>query len=56
MQNDIESQRTDSEYEDWFRRQVQTGIDEADAGDVIPAEEIEAEFAFLRMTSLRKLQ
>jgi len=51
----IESQRTDAEYEEWFRRQVQIGIDAADAGELIPAEEIEAEFAALRATSARTL-
>ncbi len=55
MQDYIETQRTDSEYEQWFRRQVQVGIDEADAGVVIPAEEVEAEFAARRTAALRKL-
>jgi predicted transcriptional regulator len=51
MRDYIETQRTDTEYEEWFRRQVQIGIDEADAGNVIPAEEVEAEFAALRDAS-----
>ena len=51
MQDYIELQRTDAEYEQWFRRQVQIGIDAADAGEVIPAEEVEAEFAALRTRS-----
>jgi predicted transcriptional regulator len=55
MQDYIETQRTDSEYEQWFRRQVQIGIDEADRGEVVPAEEVEAEFATLRDASQRKL-
>lgn len=45
MQDYVETQRTDSEYEHWFQRQVQIGTDEADASEVIPAEEVEAEFA-----------
>ncbi len=48
MQDYIETQRTDTEYEQWFRRQVQIGIDAAEAGEVVPAEEVEAEFAALR--------
>jgi|WetSurMetagenome_2_1015567.scaffolds.fasta_scaffold415641_2 predicted transcriptional regulator len=48
MQDYIETQRTDAEYEQWFRSQVQIGIDAADAGELIPAEEVEAEFAALR--------
>jgi predicted transcriptional regulator len=55
MQDYIETQRTDSEYDRWFRSQVQVGIDEADAGDMIPGEEVEAEFAALCADSLRKL-
>jgi len=55
MQDFIESQRTDSEYEEWFRRQVQIGIDDADAGNLIPAEEVEAEFATLRANATRNL-
>jgi predicted transcriptional regulator len=52
----VETQRTDSEYERWFRSQVEVGIVEADAGDVIPNEEIEAEFEELRAASQRELR
>jgi predicted transcriptional regulator len=55
MQDFVESQRTDSEYEQWFRRQVQIGIDEGDAGQVIPAEEVEAEFTAFRAAAQEKL-
>jgi predicted transcriptional regulator len=55
MQDFIETQRTDSEYEQWFRRQVQIGIDDADAGNLIPAEEVEAEFATMRANATRNL-
>lgn len=48
MQRSIEPQAKEPGYETWFRTQVQTGIADADAGDVIPAEELEAEFAALR--------
>jgi predicted transcriptional regulator len=51
MRDYVETQRTDSEYEQWFRRQVQIGIDAADAGELIPAEDVEAEFAALRSGS-----
>ena len=56
MQDYIEVQRTDAEYEQWFRRQVQIGIDAADAGELIPAEEVEAEFAALRAGSPSNLR
>ena len=55
MQDYVATQRTDAEYEQWFRRQVQIGIDAADAGELIPSEEVEAEFAALRATSARNL-
>jgi len=55
MQDFVLTQRTDVEYEQWFRRQVQIGIDEADAGDVIPSDQVEAEFAVLRETAQGKL-
>lgn len=55
MRDYVETQRTDSEYEQWFRRQVQIGIEDADAGRVIPAEEVEAEFAALRAASHERL-
>jgi predicted transcriptional regulator len=51
MQDYIESARTDSEYEQWFSRQVQIGIYAADAGELIPGGEVEAEFAALRAGS-----
>lgn len=56
MQDYIEVQRTDAEYEQWFRHQVQIGINAAEAGEVIPAEEVEAEFAALRAASLSDLR
>jgi predicted transcriptional regulator len=54
MQDYIETQRTDSEYEQWFCRQVQIGIEDPDAGDVVAAEEVEAEFAALRAALPRR--
>lgn len=51
MQDYIETERTDSEYEQWFSRQVQIGIDAANAGELIPGNEVEAEFAALRAGS-----
>jgi predicted transcriptional regulator len=52
MRDFVETQRTDSEYEEWLRSQVQIGIEEADAGRLIPAGEVEAEFAALRATAM----
>ena len=55
MRDYVEVQRTDSEYEQWFRRQVQSCIEAADAGDLIAAEEVEMEFAALRAGAGRNL-
>ena len=52
MQHFFEPHCTDAEYEQWFSRQVQIGIEAADAGEVISAEEVEAEFASRRACSL----
>lgn len=43
MRDFVRQQKEAAEYDAWFRRQVQTGLDAANAGDVIPAEEVEAE-------------
>jgi len=42
-------------HDAWFRREVQAGIDAANAGDVLSAEEVEAEAATWREETLRKL-
>jgi predicted transcriptional regulator len=55
MQDFVETQRTDAEYEQWFRRQVEIGIEDADAGNLLPAEDVEAEFAALRAASYKDL-
>lgn len=34
-----------AEYDAWFRREVEAGIAEANAGELIPAAEVEAEAA-----------
>jgi predicted transcriptional regulator len=46
---------SDPDYNEWFRQQVQAGLDSLDAGEGIPGEEVEAEFKALREETLRKL-
>lgn len=41
-------QQEAAEQEAWFRRQVQVGLDSADAGRLVPAAEVEARFAVRR--------
>ena len=40
--------REAAEYDAWFRRQVQIGLDAANAGDVLTHEEMQAEVAAWR--------
>ncbi|WP_133511682.1 CopG family ribbon-helix-helix protein [Candidatus Thiosymbion oneisti] len=55
MRDFVRQQQEAAEHDAWFRRQVQVGIDAADAGDVIAAEEVEAEAAAWRAGVRRKL-
>lgn len=54
MRGVVSQQEGAAEYDAWFRREVEAGIAEADAGDLIPAEEVEAEAAAWRARTLRK--
>ena len=40
-----------SDHDAWFRRQVQAGLDSAESGQLLPAEEVEAEFSARRARS-----
>lgn len=55
MRDFVRKQQEAAEHETWFRHQVQAGIDAANAGDVISAEEVEAEAARWRAHVRRKL-
>jgi predicted transcriptional regulator len=44
-----------AEHDEWFRQQVQVGLDSANAGDVIPAAEVEAEAEAWRAETRRKM-
>ena len=51
----VRQQQDASEHDVWFRRQVQAGLEAANAGDVISALEIEAEAAAWRAETRRKM-
>jgi predicted transcriptional regulator len=55
MREYVRNQRTEAEYEVWFRQQVQVGLDSANAGRLIPTDKVEAEFAKRRADTRRKL-
>jgi predicted transcriptional regulator len=48
MREDVKRQRDEAEYDARFRRQAQAGLDSANAGTLIPAEDVEAAFAARR--------
>ncbi|MDI5985649.1 hypothetical protein QLQ85_12705 [Halomonas sp. M4R5S39] len=55
MRDFVREQQEAAAHDAWFRREVQAGIDAANAGDVIPADEVEAEAAAWRAETQRKL-
>jgi predicted transcriptional regulator len=48
MRDFVRQQQDADEHDDWFRRQVHVGIDTANAGLVMSAEEVEADSAAWR--------
>jgi predicted transcriptional regulator len=56
MRDFIRQQQEAAEHDAWFRRQVQIGLDSANAGRLVAAEDVEAEFATRRVETRRKLQ
>jgi predicted transcriptional regulator len=55
MRDVVRQRQEAAEHDAWFRREVEAGIAEANAGDLIPAGEVEAEAAAWRAATLRKL-
>jgi predicted transcriptional regulator len=48
MQDYVRQQREAAGYDTWFRRKVENAIASADAGNLIPEDHVDAEFAELR--------
>ena len=48
--------RTQAEMDAWFNHEVQTGLDEANAGDLIPGEEVETEAVAWRALTRRRME
>ena len=55
MRDVVRQRQEAAEHDAWFRREVEAGIAEANAGDLISAEKVEAEAAAWRAATLRKL-
>jgi predicted transcriptional regulator len=54
MREFVRNQQQMAEHDAWFRREVQTGIEAANAGDLIAADDVEAESALWRDNLRRK--
>jgi predicted transcriptional regulator len=55
MRDFVQQQQDIADHDGWFRRQVQIGLDSAQAGRLVAAEEVEAEFSARRAKTRRKL-
>ena len=55
MRDFVKQQQETAVHDAWFRREVQIGLDAANAGDVVSAEEVEAEAVAWRAETRRKM-
>ncbi|MES2018026.1 MAG: hypothetical protein V4484_16175 [Pseudomonadota bacterium] len=55
MRDYVRQQQEAAEHDAWFRRQAQIGLDSANAGNLVPAAEVEAKFAAKRAATRRRL-
>ncbi len=55
MRDFVKQQQEAAEYDSWFRREVQIGLDAATAGDLVSSEEVEVEAAAWRAETRRKM-
>ncbi len=56
MRDFVRRQQEVAAHDAWFRREVQNGLQSAAAGQLIPADEVEAEFAARREATRRRLR
>ncbi|MDO4706612.1 MAG: hypothetical protein Q4A98_10485 [Comamonadaceae bacterium] len=55
MRQFVQSQQTTAAHDAWFREQVQLGIDAANAGELLPADEVQAEAQAWQAEMRRKI-
>lgn len=55
MREFVQLQQEKDTHEAWFRRQVQRGLDSANAGELLSADEVEAEAEAWRAETRRKI-
>lgn len=56
MRDFVKQQQETTEQDAWFHRQVQIGLDSANAGKLIPSAQVEAEFAAKRAATRLRLK
>ena len=56
MRDFVKQQQDAAEHDVWFHRQVQVGLDSANAGRLVSNKEVESEFAARRDETRRKIQ
>jgi len=56
MREFVQQRQEMSDHDTWFRRQVQAGLDSANADRLVPAAEVEARFAARRAATRRQLK
>ena len=56
MRDFVKQQLETTEQDAWFHRQVQIGLDSANAGKLIPSAQVEAEFAAKRAATRLRLK
>lgn len=55
MREYVRQQQEQIGHDAWFRQQVRRGLDSANAGDLIPAADVEEQFAARRAATRRRL-
>ena len=55
MRDFVKQQQEAASYDAWFQQQVQIGLDQANAGNLISHEDVEAKFAAKRAATLARL-
>lgn len=56
MRDFIRQQQETAEHDVWFRRQVQAGIDSANAGNLVSSNEVESRFAAKRAATRQRIE
>ena len=55
MRDFVKQQQEAASYDAWYQKQVQIGLDEANAGQLVPQEEVKSRFEEKRASLLDKL-